>query len=299
MRHSFGQKRPRIEIVPADMTIFSRTIGPAIAATLLLTGCAAALRDHIYQASATPVDVAAYTHAAPRPLPVRTTDGLDLSGYYWPGAADDRDILIFFHGRGSNQGVGARYAEHLAGQGDHVIVASYRGFAGNPGTPSEAGLIADGRAFVARARALAGPDARIFLIGHSLGGAVALHVAARETVAGVITLSTFDRLADSAPAGTGGLLPDKWDNLAALPHIHAPLLLVQGTDDQRVDAGQADALFAAAASSAILMRIPGAGHSPDMALLGPLISAAVAAIDAGEPPLPPSATPTGWIVRRK
>lgn len=277
----------------------SGAIGTLIAASLALSACASTIREQIYKANDAPVSVAQYTKAPPQTLTVKTDDGLTLTGYYWPGAADDHDVLLFFHGRGSNQGVGARYAEHLTGRGDHVIVVSYRGFGGNPGSPTQAALVADGRAFVAKARALAGPDAHVFLVGHSLGGAVALHVAATVPVTGVVTLSTFDKFENSAPGGVGALLPDKWNNLDAATKIHAPLVMVQGTADDRVAMGQADALFARAAAPAAMITVPGAGHNPDMTRLGPLVSEAVEAIDSGVMASYPSSLPTDWSVKHK
>ncbi|WP_130753278.1 alpha/beta hydrolase [Sphingobium xenophagum] len=270
-----------------------------VAAALMLASCASGIREQIYKADATPISVAQWTKAPPQPLPVRTEDGLSLTGYYWPGDPGDHDVILFFHGRGSNQGVAARYAEHLTGHGDHVIVVSYRGFGGNPGSPTQAGLVADGRAFVARARQLVGTDADVFLVGHSLGGAVALHVGATAPVTGVVTLSTFDKLAESAPGAIGLLLPDKWNNLDAATKIHAPLVMMLGTADDRVELSQADALFDAAGTPATLLTMPGAGHNPDMSQLGPLVNEAVSAIDSGTIAAYPAALPPGWSVRRK
>lgn len=282
--------------------MFSKVTWPrstVLCGLMVLAACAGTIREQIYRASEAPVDVAQYVTTRPQSLTVRSEDGTMLSGYYWPGAADDRDVIIFFHGRGSNQGVGAGYAEHLIGRGDHVIVASYRGFGGNPGSPTQAGLMMDGRSFVAKARELVGPDARLFLVGHSLGGAVALHVAATVPVTGVVTLSTFDRFEESAPGGMGALLPDKWNNLDAVAKIDAPFVMMQGTADERVTMKQADALFATARAPAAYITVPGAGHNPRMEQLGPLVSQAVEAIDAGDLTHYPASLPAGLSVRRK
>lgn len=277
-------------ILPVHILLYS---------ALLLSGCAAAVRERIYKADDGPIEMSAFVHHAPNSLPVTTADGLRLIGYYWPGDPADHDVVLFFHGRGSNPGIAARYAEHLSGRGDHVIVASYRGFGGNPGSPSQTGLVADGQAFVEKAREIAGPDAHIFLIGHSLGGAVALHVAATTRVSGVVTLSTFDKLAESAPDVMGKLLPDKWNNIDAVGEIGTPFVMMHGTADPRVSIGQAGKLFGAAHAPAVWLTMPGAGHSPDMAQIGPLVSEAVAAIDGGTLATYPATLPPGWSVRRK
>lgn len=282
------------------MRLFRRTFTSwTIAASLALTGCAGAVREQIYKASDTAIDIAQWTHVRPQTLTVTTPDGLALTGYYWPGDPMDRDVILFFHGRGSNQGVAARYAEHLTGKGDHVIVVAYRGFGGNPGSPTQAGLMTDGRTYIDQARKLVGSNARIFLVGHSLGGAVALHVAATVPVAGVVTLSTFDKLAESAPGGMSALLPDKWNNLDAATKIRAPLVMIHGTADDRVGMGQASALFAAAGHPTDWLIAPGAGHNPDMAKLGPLVSEAVEAMDDDAMAAYPTALPAGWEARRK
>lgn len=269
------------------------------ALSMTLSGCAATLRQQVYKPDDTMIDIAAWTQSLPQDIKVQTEDGLSLGGYYWPGAANDHDVIIFFHGRGSHQGVAAKYAEYLTGHGDHVLVASYRGFGGNPGSPTQAGLVRDGRAFVARAKTIAGPDAHIFLVGHSLGGAVALHVAATVPVTGVVTLSTFDKLEDAAPSYIGSLLPDKWNNLVAATKINAPWLLLHGSADTKVDSALARRLFVAARSPAALVMMAGATHSPQMQEIGPLVTQVVAAIDANDMmPFRPT-LPKGWSIKRK
>jgi fermentation-respiration switch protein FrsA (DUF1100 family) len=270
-----------------------------IVATLLLTGCASEIRQEVYQPKPGGIVISEWTKSKPEELKVATADGYALQGFYWPGATGDHDIIVFFHGRGAHQGVAAKYAEYFTGRGDGVLVASYRGFGGNPGSPSEAGLIADGRAFVQKAKALAGKDAHVFVVGHSLGGAVALQVALREKVAGVVTLSTFTELDDASPSYVGPLLPDHWRNLAAVKALSAPLVLVHGTADDVVPVAQARTLFAAAHRPAALVLIEGATHKPSMGKLGPLVSDAVEAVDADALARFPAKLPKGWSAERK
>ena len=110
---------------------------------------------------------------APQDVNASTADGLDLAGYYWPAKAGNDTLVVYFHGNGYNQLVGAARAEPLRKGGHGVLVASYRGYGDNPGVPSEEGLFADAEAWMAEARELA-PGADVYLFGHSLGVALKL-----------------------------------------------------------------------------------------------------------------------------
>ncbi len=230
-----------------------------LVAATALAGCAGTIRDRIYQ----PVPVAqtpvAFVGVPPQEVSATTADGLSLGGYYWPAERGNETLVVYFHGNSFNQLVGAARAEPLAAGGHGVLVACYRGYGGNPGSPTEAGLFADGEAWMATARALA-PGAKIYLFGHSLGGAVALEMAARHDVAAVTTLGAVSRLADVAPSFARGVLPDRFDNLAAIARVSEPVFLLHGTEDTVVPPQSADALVAASGGRAQLIRLTGAGH---------------------------------------
>lgn len=235
-----------------------------LAAALILAGCAGIVRERIYRPEPIAAGRPAWRGAAPLPVTARTSDGLVLNGYYWPPAAGRRDILVFFHGNAGNRVTAALMAEPLARHGSGVLVASYRGYGGNPGRPSEAGLIADGAAFVALARQLQ-QGGRLYLVGWSLGGAVALELAGRTPVDGVATLGAFSRLADEAPPMARPFLPDRFDNLAAIRRVTAPVYLFHGTRDEVVPYAHAARLREASGSRATIVTISGAGHRPDFA----------------------------------
>lgn len=106
--------------------------------------------------------------AASRFLDVTTEDGLTLRGIHAEGGAD-KPVLLFFHGNASSAETSIRWLAPLHADGYTILAAAYRGYSGNPGSPGEAGLLSDGRAFVAAARRLAGTR-QIWVVGHSLGG---------------------------------------------------------------------------------------------------------------------------------
>lgn len=282
-------------LVALSVARHHRTIVILVAAAVL-SGCGLA-RKAMYAPSTWTVDIRSRVwKVAPEEITVTTSDQLTLTGYYWAGAKDDPDTILFFHGRGSHQAIAARYAQHLIGRGDNVLVVSYRGFGGNPGTPSRVGILRDADAFVAEAVRRTGPGARLWFVGHSLGGAVAFAAAEKYgSASGVFAISTFSAFKEAAPKIVRGLLPEKWDNLAVASRLHVPVVLLHGTADDVVPYASMDKILKAAAGPALAITMPNETHTPNMKVIGPFLSAEVERINAGADPLSPP-LPAGWVV---
>ncbi len=164
----------------------ARLVGGGLAiVALLYLGIAAGLffwQRHI-------VFPGAFGRAAPRfdALPpgveattVGVADGTVLRAL-WKAPAPGGGVVLSFHGNGSfpEQGA-ARFAGGVWDRdGWGLLAIAYRGYPGSTGRPSEAGVIADGLAAYAEAKRRA-PGSPVLIHGHSLGGAVAVAVAARE-----------------------------------------------------------------------------------------------------------------------
>ncbi|WP_404336222.1 alpha/beta hydrolase [Sphingomonas sp. MMS12-HWE2-04] len=192
-----------------------------------------------------------------------TEDGLTLHAAYRT-AAPGMLTLVFLHGNGSQIEASARATALLGARGHGVLLVEYRGYRGNPGKPSEAGLYADGRAALAWLRAQGVAPAQTVLIGNSLGSGVASQLAVETPVAGLVLISAFTSLPDVAVAHYPWLparllLRDRYDNRAKVARIRAPLLVLHGTADTVVPDGQGRTLVAAA-HRATLELVPGAGH---------------------------------------
>lgn len=149
-------------------------------------------------------------------LSLRTSDGLQLRAIY-RSARGDRPTLVFFHGNGDSLRGALLATDRLVAAGYGLLLPEYRGYGGNPGAPTEAGLYRDGEAALHWLRQHHVPPGRTVLVGNSLGSGVATELATREPVAGLVLVSPFTSLADVAarhmrllPARL--LLRDRYDN---------------------------------------------------------------------------------------
>ena len=252
------------------------TTRAVLLAALLLQedGCAGIVRDQFYN-QRSKVALTAFKGPAPKEVFTSTRDGLRLRGGWWSAAIPGAPVLIFFHGRSGDQDEAARYAEPLRATGANILVASYRGYGGNSGRPSEANLLLDARSFFALANSLA-PNSRVYLVGHSLGAAVAIELAAapdtRPLVAGVITIGAFAKLREVTPALVKTLLTERFDNQAAIGAVHEPVVLIHAQADSVVPISQAQRLLAAAPDKSLLVVLSGENHRADMDLVGQIIS---------------------------
>ncbi|GAA0329378.1 hypothetical protein GCM10009087_44480 [Sphingomonas oligophenolica] len=194
---------------------------------------------------------------------IRTNDGLELRAFYRP-AKPGLPTLLFFHGNGSDI-EGSLYATRLlVAQGYGALLPEYRGYGGNPGSPSEQGLYQDGEAALTWLEARGLAAARIVVIGNSLGSGVATEMAARHRISGLALVSGFASLARVARdhyrfVPTNLLVLDRYENVAKLPSVTCPILLLQGTSDTLVSVAHSQVL-ARANPAARLELVPGAGH---------------------------------------
>jgi fermentation-respiration switch protein FrsA (DUF1100 family) len=109
-----------------------------------------------------------------------------------PVGAPKKVAVLQFHGNAENRSTHFLSLVWLAQQGVDVIVFDYRGYDGSTGVPSRDGLVEDGVAAL-NWFAREFPGHRRYVIGQSLGGAVAIPALARTNAQfdGLILESTF------------------------------------------------------------------------------------------------------------
>ena len=78
---------------------------------------------------------------------LHTEDGLDLTAWWAPATGSARgDTVLVAPGNAGSRVLRVPLARGLAAAGFDVLLVEYRGYGGNPGSPTEEGLAADARA---------------------------------------------------------------------------------------------------------------------------------------------------------
>lgn len=200
---------------------------------------------------------------------VSTADGVELRSWYLappPG----RPVILYLHGNAGTIADRAFKARLFARRGFGVMLAEYRGYGGNPGDPTEAGLYADARANLAWLADRGHDPANIVVYGESLGTGVAVQAALELALAGtpvraLVLEAPFTAMADAAGVHypwlpTGLLTRDRYDSSAKIGAVRCPVLIIHGSADRVVPQDQGMRLFALAAEPKTSAWLPGAGH---------------------------------------
>lgn len=209
---------------------------------------------------------------AAEPVSFATDDGLDLEAWWVPAEGQSQGTVIVFPGNAGNRADRLPLATELAALGYETLLVDYRGYGGNPGSPSEDGLARDARAALAYLTSREDVDpTRIAYFGESLGSGVAVQLAVEEPPSALILRSPFTSLADVGARQfpvlpVSLLLKDRFDNAAKIAPVGVPLLIVAGEDDGIVPMSLSRELYEHADEPKELVVIKAAGHN-DFALL--------------------------------
>ncbi|WP_407074667.1 MULTISPECIES: alpha/beta hydrolase [unclassified Pseudomonas] len=211
-------------------------------------------------------------------------DSQNIHAWWWPAAKAGAPAVLYLHGTRWNLTGQFFRIEQLHAMGFSVLAIDYRGFGQSLGPlPSEVSVYEDARIAWARLKVLQPDATKRLLYGHSLGGAVAIDLAAelgrdaesdggKKQARGLIIESTFTTLADVATAVANTSLPVRWllsqkfDSIDKIAEIHMPVLIVHGMDDPYVPSRFSEALYQAAQEPKRLLLVPGGTHNNSMSL---------------------------------
>jgi uncharacterized protein len=179
-----------------------------------------------------------------------------------------RPTILYFYGNAMCLNDAMFEFEHFRRMGLNVMIPEFVGYGMSGGKPSETGCRDTADAAFAHLQGRKDINAKkILAAGWSLGGAVAIDLASRKPVAGLIAFSTFTSMAEMSrrsfpflPATL--LLRHRFDSEAKMSHLTCPILLGHGRRDEIVPVTMLDRLAAAATKAPVMKFIvDDAGHN--------------------------------------
>ncbi len=194
-----------------------------------------------------------------------SSSGQKLNGWFVE-ARNPRAVVLYTEGNGGNitnrRDLLELYRDKLHAS---ILIFDYEGYGRSEGSPSQGAILDDARA--ARRWLAKRADVReneIVLVGNSLGGSVAVDLAAKDGASGLVLENTFASLAELTESHFGRvaskLVTPQLDSIAKIDEYHGPLLQTHGTKDTTVPFAQGQKLFEAANEPKKFVAIPDGGH---------------------------------------
>jgi len=195
---------------------------------------------------------------------VTSKDGVLLSAWFI-SASNPRATILFSHGNGGNISHRLEKIGMLNFLGLNVLIFDYRGYGKSTGRPSEKGLYGDADAMLDYLITKKGIRLEeIIVYGESLGGAIAVDLAGKHELGGMIIEETFTSVKDMAkqvlPVIPSSLLKSEFDSLRKIKDITVPKLIFHSSGDEIVPFEQGKRLFDEALEPKEFVELQG-GHN--------------------------------------
>lgn len=198
-----------------------------------------------------------------------TGDAVRLHGL-WLAAAqpEGAPVLLYLHGARFDVRGSAPRIRRMQELGFSVLAVDYRGFGrSSKALPSEASAYEDARA-AWNWLAAQYPQSRRYVFGHSLGGAIAVHLAGevQHDAAGLIVEGSFPSIPDVVSSFKWGWLPvgplitQRFEAGEEIGKLTMPVLVVHGSEDTLIPPALGRALYDRAPEPKRFVLVEGGSH---------------------------------------
>lgn len=177
-----------------------------------------------------------------RDIQIQTQDGLSLTHWITVNSkSSSLPWIVLFHGNaGDLESIGYKY-KFLAEEGHRMLLAGYRGYSGNPGSPSELHITQDSLLILKWLMEQENiPSSEIILYGESLGSCVAVAAAAEQPFRKIILEGAPSSVLEVGQKHAFPFLPvrwllkDTWDSKSKIQRVQSDLFFIHGKKDQTV-----------------------------------------------------------------
>jgi len=195
------------------------------------------------------------------------TEGHQLNAWWMKADDPNAPAILYLHGARWNLTGSASRIDRWRRLGFNVLAIDYRGFGKSTDViPTEELAYEDADAAWKYLGQLV-PGKPRYIVGHSLGGAVATELAARRPeAAGLVLEATFTSVSDMVANTTWGFLPvdliltQNFNALKRIAEVKVPVVVVHGTRDTVVPLEMGERLYAAATAPKQMVRVEGGSH---------------------------------------
>ena len=198
---------------------------------------------------------------------ITVADGQKLHAWWLPASNPNAPALLYLHGAKWNLTGSVSRIERWRSMGFSVLAVDYRGFGESTDVaPTETYAYEDAEAAWNLLGKIA-PGKPRYIVGHSLGGAIAVDLASKHPEAsGLVLEATFTSVQDMVAHSSWGFLPvaliltQKFDSLSKIAEVKVPVIVAHGTRDTIVPFEMGEQLYNAVQSPKRFIRVEGAGH---------------------------------------
>ena len=193
-------------------------------------------------------------------LKLKSRDGVEISAAYLPNPQATYTIL-FSHGNAEDLGTLTPELEDMRALGFSIFAYDYHGYGTSGGKATEKNAYEDiDAAYDYLTQVLKVPSDRIIAHGRSLGGAVAIDLASRKPLGGLVVESPF---VSAFRVVTGyRIFPfDKFCNADKIGDVRCPVLIIHGRQDEVIPFWHGEKLFDLANEPKMNLWVDGAGHN--------------------------------------
>lgn len=197
---------------------------------------------------------------------LQTEDGLNLKAWYRESKSPPLPTIIFFHGNAGNIGNRSFLVKPFLNEGFGVLLVTYRGYSGNPGSPSEEGFYKDARSAIQFLLNKKIPEKSLVLYGESIGGAVATKMGTEYYFGALILQSPFSSLAEIGQYHypffpVKWVIKDQFNSHQIAHQIKSPTLVLYGESDDIIPPKDSLKLYSAIEAQKQLYGFPHIGHN--------------------------------------
>ena len=196
---------------------------------------------------------------------IETEDKIEIQCLLIPHKSSSK-IVIYYHGNGGN--IGHRLSEllEISQLGVNVLGVGYRGYGKSQGSPTEEGIYIDGKSALKYAIGhLHFNLEQVFILGRSIGTAVAINTARRKNIAGLILVTPLTSGREHAKASGLRLISflagKSFNNIGKITEIICPALIIHGNKDRIIPFEMGVMIYDRIKTDKKFIEIDGAGHN--------------------------------------